>query len=149
MPNKLIWKERCVLCDVKHTYQQSKQCKTHKTIFNAVMRELLQQKRAKPKVCKDCHALGHNNKTSTVCEIYIKMNENIKEKIKKYMLTKDCLTGKTNDDHFAELSTMLGISLNRCKTLYDDISPIEFCDRPMDIGFYLQCQTETATTCHQ
>lgn len=65
------------------------------------------------------------------------------------MLTKDCLTGKTNDDHFAELSTMLGISLNRCKTLYDDISPIEFCDRPMDIGFYLQCQTETATTCHQ
>ena len=31
MPNKLIWKERCVLCDVKHSYQQRPQC--NETIY--------------------------------------------------------------------------------------------------------------------
>jgi len=54
------------------------------------------------------------------------------------MLSQDCLSGKTTDEHFVELSMMYEISIHMCKTLYEEIPPIELVDRRSDINVHVQ-----------
>lgn len=141
---KLVWNE---ICDVKHSVKTEPQCK-YKNNFNSVIRQMIQEKSkdAHRKVCKGCHDIGHNMK-DVKCKLNIEKNNLLRNKIKKYMLSQDCLSGKTNDEHFVELSKMYEISVNMCKTLYEEISPIELCDRTSDIKAYVQHMTKS--NCHQ
>lgn len=149
-PNKnLVWNEICDLCHIKHSVNKNAQC-NYKNIFKLVMIELLKKipKDTHRKVCKGCHDIGHNMK-ELKCKLNIEKNVNLKNKIKTYMLSLDCLSGKTNDEHFNELTQMYGITINLCKTLYDEISPIELCNRNHDINLYMQKIKETTkVNCH-
>jgi hypothetical protein len=152
MPPKknLVWNEICDLCHIKHSVNNKAQC-NYKNNFKLVLNELLKKisKDTHRKVCKGCHDIGHNMK-ELKCKLNIEKNVNLKNKIKTYMLSQDCLSGKTNDEHFVELTQMYGITLNLCKTLYDEISPIELCNRKHDINLYTQKIKETTkANCHQ
>ena len=136
--------------DVRHSVKTEPQCK-YKNNFNSVIRQMIQEtpKDAHRKVCKRCHDIGHNIK-NVKCKLNIEKNNLLKKKIKKYMLSQDYLSGKTNDEHFVELSKMYKISINMCKTLYKEISPIELCDRMSDINVYVQqIKQMTKINCHQ
>lgn len=147
---KLVWNEICDVCNIRHSVKTDPQCK-YKNNFNSVIRQMIQEKPkdAHRKVCKGCHDIGHNMK-DVKCKLNIEKNNLFKKKIKKYMLSQDCLSGKTNDEHFVELSKMYEISINMCKTLYEEISPIELCDRMSDINVYVQqIKQVTKINCHQ
>lgn len=103
-----------------------------------VLHQLISQtpKDKNRKTCKQCHELGHGI-TSVHCKINIEKNLNLKQKIKRYMLSKNCLDGKSFEEHCEELSIMLCITPNLCKTLYNDIPFDELLDRPMNIEQYL------------
>jgi hypothetical protein len=147
---KLKCYTKCKLCNINHFIPQPAQCKTIKQIILSLMRELLEKtpKDKTRKVCKNCHELGHNIK-DTSCKINIEKNSKLREKIKKYMLVQDCLVGKTNDEHFEDLSKILGITPHMCKTLYDEISPIEMCHRPLDMTQYAHTIKENEMKCHE
>lgn len=117
-------------------------------IFALLMNQLTQQtpKDKSRKVCKQCHELGHAI-TSVNCKINIDHNTRLKQKIKTYISSQNCLDEKTVDDHCVELSASLGITPNQCKTLYSDIPLNELLDRKMDIAAYLQIIGQTAKQC--
>jgi hypothetical protein len=96
----------------------------------------------KETVCKNCNEVGHGVK-STLCKMNIDKNNNLKEQIKKYILTTDCLE-KTMDEHFNDMSALFNITSNMCETLYKTI-PIDelIVGRPINIDKYLQNITET------
>jgi hypothetical protein len=86
-------------------------------IFAQVMHQLTQQvpKDKSRKVCKQCHELGHGV-TSVHCKINIEANDKLKQKIKTYISSQNCLDDKTVDDHCTELSASLGITPNQCNS---------------------------------
>jgi len=153
MPPKkknFVWKEICDVCNIRHSVKTKPQCK-YKNNFNSVIRQMIQEipKDAHRKVCKGCHDIGHNIK-DVKCKLNIEKNNLLKKNIKKYMLLHDCLSGKTNDEHFVEISKMYEISINMCKTLYEEISPIELCNRMSNINLYVQqIKERTKLNCHQ
>jgi hypothetical protein len=119
-------------------------------IFAQLMHQLTQQvpKDKSRKVCKQCHELGHGV-TSVHCKINIEANDKLKQKIKTYVSSQNCLDDKTVDDHCTELSASLGITPNQCKTLYSEIPLNELLDRKMDIAAYLQIIAQTAKQCSE
>ena len=143
MPPKKI---KLVIVDSVKTEPQC----IYKNNFNSVINELFQTlpKDKHRKVCKGCHDIGHNIKDVS-CKLNIERKNILKCKIKKYMLSQDCLSGKTNDEHFIELSKIYEISINMCKTLYEEIPPLELCNRITDINLYTQQMKQmTKINCH-
>lgn len=110
----------------------------HANKFGDVMKELTSKipKDKHRKVCKNCNELGHSV-TSTICKINIEKNNKLKQKIKSYILSQNCLEDKSIEDYCVELSVLLSITPNFCRTLYDSIPPIELINKEMDIGAYL------------
>lgn len=125
-----IKKNKEEICYNKEIYEYKKK-------FNSIINEILKIKHKQRKVCKECHELGHSS-TSVKCKLNIEKSNLLKNKIKKYMLLQDCLSGKTNEEHIIELSNILEITQNRCKTLYDEIPQKEFNNRKMDIDLYIK-----------
>lgn len=109
-----------------------------KNKFEFVLKQLVIQvpKDKNRKVCKQCYELEHNI-TSVNCKINIEKREKLRNKIKKYILKQDCLSNETIDDYCNKCSVDLEITLNMCKTLFNDIDPFELLDRPMDIDMYI------------
>lgn len=118
-------------------------------IMNPVFKELISKtsKDKLRKVCKNCHELGHGI-TSTVCKINIEKHTKLKEKIKSYILSKNCLTNKTIDDYCNELSIILNITPNLCKSLYNEIPFIELLKRESNIADYMEHIKTLTFTCH-
>jgi hypothetical protein len=116
------------------------------TSENVLMKELLSKTpKDKPrKVCKKCHELGHNS-TSTFCKINIDKHNRLKEKIKTFILSQSF--DKTIEDYCLELSVLLDITPNLCKSLYNEIPLNELLYRQMDISYYLT--TKLSKQCHQ
>jgi hypothetical protein len=100
------------------------------------------------KVCKNCHELGHGS-SSIICKINIDKNAKLKRKIKAYILSQNCLQEKTMDDICNELSVMLEITPNHCRTLYDELPPMDLLDRPFDIDQYLIQLDQSAIKCNE
>ena len=143
---KLVENKIREVCNI-NSAKTEPDCK-YKNDFNSVINELRQHPKNKHrKVCKGCHNIGHD-KTSSTCKLNIDKNNLLKRKIKEYMLSQDCLSGKTNDEHFAELSKKLEISLNNCKTLYEEIPPIEWLNRENNIKLYVECLHASSLNCH-
>lgn len=117
-------------------------------IMNPVFKELISKtsKDKLRKVCKNCHELGHGI-TSTVCKINIEKHTKLKEKIKSYILSKNCLTNKTIDDYCNELSIILNITPNLCKSLYNEIPFIELLKRESNIADYMEHIKTLTSTC--
>lgn len=120
------------------------------SIGGNLFKELLTTiQRDKPrKVCKGCNELGHNA-VSPLCKLTIEKNDKLRRKIKTYILSQNCLEGKTTDDYCDELSLMLGITSNACKTLYLEIPPEEFLDRPLDMDLYFANIRQLSVKCHE
>lgn len=107
--------------------------------LNNVLNELLSviPKDKCRKVCKNCNELGHTI-SSKKCKINIEKNKIIKGKIKQHMITRNCLENKTIDELCDELSVILNITPNLCKTLYNEIPLEELFDKQLDIPNYLK-----------
>lgn len=120
------------------------------TTFNEVIQELLIKtpKDKQRKVCKNCNELGHTRK-STGCRINIDKNNRLRYKIKKHILSQNCLENKTIDDYCNELSVLLNITPNLCKSLYNDIPLNELIDRDMNISIYLNTIEQSFKKCHE
>jgi len=131
------------ICDIEHFVKTEPQCKNK---FTAVLSQLLQIKYKPRLVCKNCHGVGHNT-NSKICKFKIEKNNLLKQKIKNYMLSQDCLSEKINDELFDALGERYEISKNKCKNLYNEISPIEWCNRPISIDLYIQQLQKKK--CHQ
>jgi hypothetical protein len=114
---------------------------------NVLMKELLSKtpKDKLRKVCKKCHELGHTS-TSTICKINMDKHNRLKEKIKIFILSQNGFE-KTIDDYCLELSVLLDITPNLCKSLYNDIPLNELLNRQMDIRHYLT--TKLSKQCNQ
>lgn len=114
---------------------------------NVLMKELLSKtpKDKVRKVCKNCHELGHYSK-SAICKINIDKNNKLKEKIKLYILSQNGFD-KTIDDYCNELSVLLDITPNLCKTLYNEIPLNDLLNRQMDISDYLT--TKLSKQCNE
>lgn len=125
-----------------HTFK-----KENHTSENVLMKELLSKTpKDKPrKVCKKCHELGHIS-TSTICKINIDKHNRLKEKIKTFILSQNSFE-KTIEDYCNELSILLEITPNLCKSLYNEIPLNELLNRPIDISHYLT--TKVSKPCHQ
>jgi hypothetical protein len=121
----------------------------YQPIFQNIMHQLTLQvpKDKTRKVCKQCHEIGHGI-TSVHCKINIDNNNRLKQKIKKYISLQDCLDDKTIDDYCQELSMILGITPNQCKTLYNDIPLSEILNRKMDVDSYLQMIEKSSKQCN-
>jgi len=128
--------------DIKHNVLDNK--------LTDVLKELLTKtpKDKSRKVCKNCNELGHSI-TSVSCKINIENNNKLKQKIKKYMLSQNCLENKTIEDYCGELSVLLDISPNLCKTLYNEIPVIELLDRQMNMDIYLKDLNHLSKKCHE
>lgn len=122
----------------------------HNTPFGDVLRELLSKtpKDKHYKVCKNCHEMGHDSKSAN-CKINLERNERLSKKIKQFLLSQNCLSEKSVDDYCDELSSMLNITPNLCKTLCNAIPAEELIDREMDIDGYIHMITETADKCSE
>lgn len=116
--------------------------------FNAVLQQLLSQipKDKLRKVCKKCYELGHSI-TSINCKVNVEHNNKLKQKIQKYILSQNCLDDKTTDDYCNELSSILEISPNLCKTLYNEIPPHYLLNRPMDLETYFTNINQLSKIC--
>lgn len=99
------------------------------------------------KVCKKCHELGHGI-TSTICKINIERQTKLKQKIKTYILSKNCLTNNTVEDYCNELSVILNITPNLCKSLYNEIPMIDLLEREINIKEYMEHIQTLTSTCH-
>ena len=99
------------------------------------------------KVCKQCHELSHNV-NSISCKINVDKKNILKNKIKIYMLAQDCLSEKTIEEHCDDLSIILEISTNLCKSLYNDIPTVELLDRKIDIDKYIEHNLQTSLKCY-
>jgi hypothetical protein len=129
--------------------KQEKQIINYENKLTDVFKELLTktQKDKPRKVCKNCNELGHNI-TSKNCKINLDKNNKIKDKIKKYILSQNCLEDKTIDDYCIDLSSILDITPNFCKTLYNEIPVSVLLDRTMNIELYLQNNFHLTKKCN-
>jgi|AntAceMinimDraft_13_1070369.scaffolds.fasta_scaffold30521_1 hypothetical protein len=143
---KLVWNETYDVCN-RHYVKTEPPCKYKN--FNSVIKQMIQEisKDSHRKVCKGCHEIGHH-RSDVNCKLKIEQKNRLKHKIKKYMLSQDCLSGKTTDEHFVELSMMYEISIHMCKTLYEEIPPIELVDRRSDINVHVQEMKKDQSICH-
>jgi hypothetical protein len=116
---------------------------------NPVFDELISKipKDKSRKVCKNCHELGHGI-TSTVCKYNVDKYTKLKQKIKSYILSKNCLTNKTVDDYCNELSVILDITPNLCKSLYNEIPFIELLEREINLAEYMEHIQRLTIQCH-
>ena len=115
-----------------------------------VLVELLNKipKNKKRSVCSQCYELGHGI-SSILCKINIDKNNKLKNKIKCYILSQEILTEKTIDEYCDELSCILEITPNLCKTLYNEIPPTELLHRPMNIDAYLKNIEDKTIQCNE
>ncbi len=117
--------------------------------FNTVLNELKLKYREmkKPSVCSNCNEIGHGI-SSIKCPINIQFRNKQKDKIKKYMLSRNLIEDKTIDEHCNELSIILGISSNLCRTLYNEIPAEEFIlNSEIDITSYFESIQEKKVLC--
>lgn len=114
---------------------------------NILMKELLSKtpKDKQRKVCKKCHELGHNSNSIT-CKINIDKNNKLKDKIKNFILSQNEFE-KTIEDYCNELSILLDITPNLCRSLYNEIPLNELLNRQIDINHYLT--TKLSKPCNQ
>jgi len=117
---------------------------------NPLLEELLSKtpKDKSRKVCKQCHVLGHGV-TSTICAVNIDKQNKLKYKIKRYILSQNCLSENTIEDYCNTLSVMLEITPNMCKTLYHDIPIVEWLDRDMYIPDYIDHLNALTKPCNE
>jgi hypothetical protein len=115
-----------------------------------VMKELIIKipKDKQRKVCKNCNELGHNS-TSSDCKLIIDKNNKLKLKIKNYILSQNCLEDKNIEDYCIELSVLLNITPNMCKSLYNEIPLNELLDRQMNINIYLTNINRLSKNCNE
>lgn len=136
----------------KEQKQENIQVKTNITEnkLTDVLKELIIKitKDKQRKVCKNCNELGHNI-TSTICKINIDKNNKLKQKIKNYILSQNCLEDKTIEDYCIELSILLNITPNLCKSLYNEIPLNELVDRQMNIDIYLKNINQLSKKCNE
>lgn len=118
-------------------------------MFQRVLSELQTKipKDKKRKVCSQCFMLGHGI-NSKMCKVNIQKREKLKTRIKEYILQQDCLSEKTNEEHFEYLCQELNISMNKCKGLYDEISLDELCSRVFHISTYIESIQEKRFNCY-
>ena len=100
------------------------------------------------KVCKNCYELGHNI-TSGICKLNIDKNNKLKQKIKNYILSQNCLEDKNIEDYCVDLSILLSITPNACKLLYNEIPLNELLDRQINIDVYLKNINELSKKCYE
>jgi len=100
------------------------------------------------KVCKNCNELGHNT-TSIDCKLIIDKNNKLKQKIKTYILSQNCLEDKNIEDYCLELSILLDITPNLCKSLYNEIPLNELLNRQMNINMYLNNINQLSKKCNE
>lgn len=116
-----------------------------------ILKELLTKiTKDKPrKVCKQCHEIGHNT-TSVKCKVNIEIKNKWKEKIKSYILSQNSLDEKSLEDYCKDISSILNISPNLCKTLYKEIPPTELLHRTMEVEVYLkELMERTKSNCFE
>jgi len=115
-----------------------------------VMKELIikTQKDKQRKVCKNCNELGHNA-TSSSCKLIIDKNNKLKQKIKNYILSQNCLEDKNIEEHCLELSVLLDITPNLCKSLYNEIPLNEILNREININTYLTNINQLSKKCNE
>ena len=115
-----------------------------------VMKELIKNtpKDKRRKVCKNCNELGHNI-TSIDCKLIIDKNNKLTQKIKNYILLQDCLEDKNIEDSCVELSVLLDITPNLCKSLYSEIPLHELLNRQMNINIYLTKINQLSKKCNE
>lgn len=119
-----------------------------KSIYTNVLRQLLTvvSRDKVRKVCKQCHNLGHIV-TSTTCPINIENNNKLLTKVKVYVLQQDCLLDKTAESYYQEISTKFNISVHQAKTLYNEITPDELLNRPLNVNDYLTRLSDNIVNC--
>jgi len=115
-----------------------------------VLKELIKKtpKDKQRKVCKNCNELGHNTRSSD-CKLIIDKNNKLKQKIKNYILSQDCLEDKNIEDYCLELSILLDITPNMCKSLYNEIPLNELLNRQMNINIYLTNINQLSKKCNE
>jgi hypothetical protein len=92
--------------------------------------------------------LGHNT-TSTACKLVIDKNNKLTQKIKNYILSQNCLEDKSVEEYCAELSVLLDITPNFCKSLYNEIPLNELLNREMNINTYLNNINQLSKKCNE
>lgn len=142
-------KNQLLLLIEKHEQKQNNSNITENKFTN-VMKELVSKtpKDKRRKVCKNCNELGHNT-TSVNCKLIIDKNDKLRQKIKNYILSKNCLEDKPIEEHCLELSILLNITHNLCKSLYSEIPLNELLDRQMDINIYLTSIHQLSKKCNE
>jgi hypothetical protein len=115
-----------------------------------VLKELIikTSKDKQRKVCKKCYELGHNI-TSVFCKINIDKHKILKLKIKNYILSQNCLEDKNIEDYCIELSILLNITPNLCKSLYNEIPLNELLDRQINIDIYFKNINQLLKKCNE
>jgi len=134
-------------------HEQKKEQPNYNIIGNKltdIMKELIKKtpKDKQRKVCKNCNELGHNT-TSVVCKLIIDKNNKVKQKIKNYILSQDCLEDKNIEDYCAELSVLLDITPNLCKSLYNEIPLHELLNKHMNLNIYLTNINQLSKKCNE
>lgn len=115
-----------------------------------VLKELLSvtPKDKTRKVCKQCNELGHSQ-NSISCKYIIETNNKLISKIKSYLLSQNCLDGKTLEETYKILSEQLNISEHHVKQLYNEIQPEALLNRPLDINEYIKSINLNSIKCHE
>ena len=123
---------------------------TKSILPDIVLKELISKipKDKTRKVCKNCNELGHIM-TSVVCKINMDKNNKLKQKIKNYILSQNCLEDKTMEDYCLEISELLNITPSLCKSLYNEIPLNELLDRPTNLTLYLQNINHLSKKCNE
>ena len=118
--------------------------------LTCVIKELITKipKDKQRKVCKNCNELGHGV-TSNECKLIIEKNNKLVQKIKNYILSQNCLDDRNIDDYCLEISVLLDITPNFCKTLYNKIPLNELLNRQMNITMYLKNMNQLSKKCSE
>jgi len=119
-----------------------------KSEVNPLFEELIKNtpKDKHRKVCKNFNELGHTV-TSTECKLNIEKNKKLRDKIKKYILSQNCLEDKTTEEYCVELSVVLDITPNHCRLLYNEIPLDDLLDRKIDFTQYLVKEIKKCYEC--
>jgi len=143
-------KNEIVLIIQEHDKKQEVvQVKSENKLTDVLKELIIKTPKDKPrKVCNQCNELGHCIR-SVFCKINIDKNNKLKRQIKNYILSQNCLEDKTIEDYCIELSVLLDITPNLCKTLYTEIPVNELLDRPMNMGIYLKNINQFLKKCNE
>lgn len=143
-------KNEILLLMEEHEQKQEQLFNITENKLTYVMKELIKKtpKDKQRKVCKNCNELGHNT-TSIDCKLIIDKKNKLKQKIKNYILSQDCLEDKNIEDYCDELSVLLDITPNLCKSLYNEIPLNELLNRQMNINKYLTKINQLSKNCNE